>query len=69
MNSVNNGKNLQYVQRESNPRSCVKAPEIKSDVPEIKYTLNSLSKKTLQSGPAHGIGHYAKETASSGTMW
>ena len=63
MNSVNNGKNLQYVQRESNPRSCVRAPEIKSDVPEMKYTVNSLS-KTLQFGPAHGVGHYAKETAS-----
>lgn len=63
MNSVNNGKNLQYMQRESNPRRCVKAPEIKSDVPEIKHTLNSLS-KILQFGPAHGVGHYARETAS-----
>lgn len=43
--------------------SCVKASEIKSDVPEIKYTLNSLG-KTLQFGPAHGVGQYAKETAS-----
>jgi len=63
MNSVNNRKNLQYVQRESNLRSCVKAPEIKSDVPEIKSTLNSLG-KTLQFAPAHGVGHYAKETDS-----
>lgn len=61
-NSVNTER-ICSMCRERAILSCVKASEIKSDVPEIKYTLNFLG-KPLQFGPAHGVGQYAKETAS-----